>query len=82
MISWYWLISLQQTMKTIPKHYLYRGYPRVPPILEKPHLVDKMRLRRKNNWTYYGKSEEILSFSDKLDIWIFNKGYKYKHFVQ
>jgi hypothetical protein len=32
------------------------------------------------NGTYYGKSEEILPYSDKLDIWIFNKWYK--HFIQ
>jgi hypothetical protein len=37
--------------------------------------LDKMRFIWKN-----GKSEEILSYSDKLDIWIFQK--EYKHFVQ
>ena len=30
--------------------------------------------------TYYGKSKQILSYSDKLNIWIFNKWNK--HFVQ
>ena len=38
------------------------------------------RRYQKNILTYYCKSDEILSYSDKLDIWIFNKWYK--HFVQ
>ena len=33
----------------------------------------KSDLDEEKNWTYYRKSEEILPYSDKLDIWIFNK---------
>ena len=40
----------------------------------------KWDLDAEKNWTYYGKSKEILPHSDKLDIWIFNKWYK--HFFQ
>jgi hypothetical protein len=42
--------------------------------------LDKMRFIWKNNLAYYGKSEEILSYCGKFDIWIFNKWYK--HMVQ
>ena len=38
--------------------------------------LDKMRCRWKNNLTYFGKSEEMFFYSDKLDIWIFSKWYK------
>ena len=31
-------------------------------------LLDEMTFRWTNNWSYYGKSEEILSYSDKLGI--------------
>jgi hypothetical protein len=37
----------------------------------------KWDLDAEKNWTYYGKSKEILPHSDKLDIWIFNKWYKH-----
>ena len=47
--------------------------PLEPPVPDKPHLVGQNEIYMKNDWTYYGKSKEILSYSDKLDIWIFKK---------
>jgi hypothetical protein len=41
------------------------------PVPDKPHLVGQNEIYMKNDWTYYGKSKDILSYSDKLDIWIF-----------
>jgi hypothetical protein len=38
----------------------------VPPVPEKPHLVGQNEIYMKKYWTYYGKSEEILSYIDMV----------------
>jgi hypothetical protein len=44
--------------------------PLVLPVPDKPHLVGQNEISMTNNWIYDGKSKEILSYTDKLDIWI------------
>ena len=47
--------------------------PLVPPIPDKPNLVGENEIKmKKKNWPYYSNSEEILSYSEKSDIWISN----------
>jgi hypothetical protein len=36
--------------------------PLAPPVPDKPHLVGQNDIKMKKYWTYYGKSEEILSY--------------------
>ena len=55
--------------------YSHQGHCNFRPIWRGP---EQNRFRWKNNWTYYGKNKEILSYCGKLDIWIL----WYKHFVQ
>ena len=40
--------------------------PLAPPVPDKPHLVEQNEIEMKKYWTYYGKSEEILSYIDMV----------------
>ena len=76
-VTWEIIIYLVVSFRTRGPESWYRWYQQYWP---NPIWTDKMRIIWKNKWSYYGKSEEIFSYSDKFDIWIFNKWYK--HFVQ
>jgi hypothetical protein len=40
--------------------------PLAPPVPDKPHLVGQNEIKmREKNWAYYGKSKEILPYTDK-----------------
>ena len=51
--------------------YGYFGGPQTESKLFNLNLVFKILYKPTNNWTYYGKSIDIVSYSEKLGIWIF-----------
>ena len=40
--------------------------PLAPPVPDKPYLVGQNEILMEKYWTYYGRSEEILSYSDMI----------------